>query len=55
MDRWIDGMQTFLVAPQVMLYENKWASNDLERWMLSPPKKKKLKREIPLSVNVPPI
>ena len=33
---------SFFVAPQVMLYEKRWASNATERWMLRPLKKKKL-------------
>jgi hypothetical protein len=40
-DKTGDG-QTFVVAPQVMLYENICARSAVERWMLSPPKKKKL-------------
>ena len=37
-----DRSTSFFVAPQVMLYENMWARRAWERWMLSPPKKKKL-------------
>lgn len=35
---------SFAVAPQVMLYENRCARSATDRWMLSPPKKKKLWR-----------
>ncbi len=37
-----DRSTSFFVAPHVMLYENRWASRAWERWILSPPKKKKL-------------
>jgi hypothetical protein len=40
----LDRSTSFDVAPQVMLYENKCAKRATERWMLSPPKKKKLYR-----------
>jgi len=33
---------SFFVAPHVMLYENRCESSARERWMLKPPKKKKL-------------
>ncbi len=35
---------SFFVAPQVMLYEKRWARSACDRGMLSPPKKKKLFR-----------
>lgn len=38
----LDRSTSFFVAPQVMLYENMCARSACERWMLSPPKKKKL-------------
>ena len=36
---------SFLVAPHVMLYENRWARSAWVRWMLSPPKKKRLREK----------
>ena len=33
---------SFFVAPHVMLYEKRCARSACERWMLRPPKKKKL-------------
>lgn len=36
---------SFLVAPQVMLYEKRWARSACDSGMLSPPKKKKLGRD----------
>ena len=38
-----DRSTSFFVVPHVMLYENKCASSAWERWMLKPPKKKKLR------------
>ena len=40
----LDLSTSFLVAAQVMLYENRWANIAWERWMLIPPKKKKLNK-----------
>jgi hypothetical protein len=37
-----DFSTSFLVAPHVMLYENRCARMAWEMWMLNPPKKKKL-------------
>ena len=37
-----DRSTSFLVAPHVMLYEKRCASSAWDRWILSPPKKKKL-------------
>ena len=37
-----DRSTSFFVAPHGMLYEKRWASRAWERWILSPPKKKKL-------------
>lgn len=42
----LDASTSFLVAPQVMLYEKTWARRAWEMWMLSPPKKKKLQRGV---------
>lgn len=38
----LDRSTSFFVAPQVMLYEKRWASKATERCMDIPPKKKKL-------------
>ncbi len=38
----LDRSTSFFVAPQVMLYENKWARMAWETGIESPPKKKKL-------------
>lgn len=38
----LERSTSFLVAPQVMLYENRCARSAAERWMGRPPKKKKL-------------
>ena len=46
-----DERLTFFVAPQVMLYENRCESSAVDRWMLSPPKKKKLQSRVSLQSN----
>jgi hypothetical protein len=38
----LDFSTSFFVAPHVMLYEKRWASNAWDKWIDSPPKKKKL-------------
>lgn len=38
----LDFSTSFFVAPHVMLYEKRWASNASDKWIDSPPKKKKL-------------
>lgn len=38
----LERSTSFLVAPQVMLYEKRCARRACERWMERPPKKKKL-------------
>lgn len=38
----LERSTSFLVAPHEILYENRWARSATERWMLRPPKKKKL-------------
>lgn len=40
----LERSTSFLVAPQVMLYENVCASRACVRWTLNPPKKKKLEQ-----------
>ena len=40
----LERSTSFFVAPQVMLYEMRWAISAWERWILRPPKKKKLSR-----------
>jgi len=37
----LDRSTSFLVACHCILYENKWASRAVERWIPRPPKKKK--------------
>jgi hypothetical protein len=36
----LENSTSFLVAPHIMLYENKWASMAPDKGRLSPPKKK---------------
>ena len=38
----LERSTSFLVAPQVMLYEKRWARMAWEMWMDKPPKKMKL-------------
>ena len=40
----LERSTSFLVAPQVMLYENVWARMAVDTGIERPPKKKKLKR-----------
>ena len=40
----LERSTSFFVAPQVILYEKRCASSAWERWMLRPPKKKKLRK-----------
>ena len=42
----LERSTSFFVAPHVMLYENRCARRACERWMLRPPKKKKLRGRV---------
>ena len=46
----LDRSTSFLVAPQVILNEKRWASIACEIWMDNPPKKTKLKCNKSISI-----
>lgn len=47
----LERSTSFFVAPHVMLYENRCDRRACERWMLSPPKKKKLQQKVSRSTG----
>lgn len=46
----LDRSTSFLVAPQMILYEKRWARIACEMWMDNPPKKTKLKCDESMSI-----